>query len=114
VPTLTLEQNLAALTLLSAFYAVTGDVVQCWVALLADPTAGGDIGFTVSLPTPLFHNVSDPEDVIGTASFEAPSGGQPGGNVQANAPSPLTAFVTSTAPNGTAGNIFVHFAYRAA
>ncbi len=65
-PTLTGVVNIDSITLLNAFFAIHGDVVQCWVAMTVDATAGSSHQGRISLPFGI--DVAAVGDIIGMAS----------------------------------------------
>jgi hypothetical protein len=105
-PDLVVDVNVDSVTLLNAFYAVTGQFVQVYIAAQIDPTAAGFVSFTASLPFGM--DVIAESDCIGTAGTKgSPTvGGTVAGLVSANTVH-ITAQLNSTAPAA----VFFHFAY---
>ncbi len=107
-PTLTIVSNIAVLTLLKAFFAVTGDIVQVYFAATVDPTlADTEYTFRVSLPFGL--ELASVNDIMGVCS---PSGSVGlGGAIKGHLASDQ-AIVDSAQPVATVLDLYGHFAYR--
>ena len=106
IPTITDVDNVAASVLLNAFFAISGDLVHCWVSMTIDMTAAAVYAVRLSLPFGIV--VAAAGDIIGTC---APVGGAFGGTVTGD-PTNNEALVDSE--NGGTGveTVQVYFAYR--
>lgn len=72
VPTLVAVANLDDLTLLNAFFAISGDVVECSLAVNVDPTLAAAWSFRATLPFGI--SLAAESDLIGVLA-PAVSGG---------------------------------------
>jgi hypothetical protein len=107
-PALTIVSNIAVLTLLKAFFAVSGDIVQVYFAATVDPTlASTTYTFRVSLPFGL--ELASVHDIIGVCgpSLGAGFGGAIKGHLASD-----EAIVDSAQGVDTALNLYGTFAYR--
>jgi predicted membrane protein len=106
VPTITDVDNVAASVLLGAFYAVSGNLVNCWVSMTIDMTAAAVYAVRLSLPHGIA--IAAASDIIGTC---APVGGAFGGTVVGD---PTNNEALCDSQNGTTGveTVQAHFAYR--
>lgn len=105
-PTITDVTNVDASVLLNAFFAIHGDLVECFVSMTIDMTAAAVYAVRLSLPFGI--DVAAAGDIIGTC---APVGGANGGTVTGD-PTNNEALVDSQ--NGTTGveTVQAQFAYR--
>ncbi len=105
-PTLTAGTNVDAVVLLNAFFAVHGDLVECWVAMTVDATTAAAYDLRISLPFGI--PVAAAGDIIGTASPLIPdSGGSVTGDATNN-----EAQLDSAASTTGVETVVAHFAYR--
>ncbi len=107
-PALTIVSNIAVLTLLKAFFAVSGDIVQVHFAATVDPTSA-DTVFTFRVSLPFGLELASVNDIIGVCS---PSLGVGVGGAIKGHLATDTAIVDSAQPVATALNLYGTFAYR--
>ena len=105
-PTITDVDNVDASVLLNAFYAVSGNLVQCWVAMTIDMTAAA--AFTVRVSLPFGIDVAAAGDIVGLASPLIPNGGGAVVGDPTNNEAEITSF------NSTLGveTVLASFAYK--
>ncbi len=107
-PTLTIVSNLDVLTLVNAFFAISGNLVQCYLAATADPTAAGVYSFRAALPTG--SRIADARDIIGVCSPETLA--VFGGSVKADVASGEALISTDADAGVTVVDVYAHWAYR--
>lgn len=107
-PTLTIVSNLAVLTLLKAFFAVTGDIVQVYFAAAVDPTLA-DTEYTFRISLPFAFELASVNDIVGVCSPSASVG--LGGAIKGHLASDQ-AIADSAQPVATSLDLYGHFAYR--
>ena len=105
IPTIAVDTNLSAATLVTAFRTVNGQCVQVYGVVNADPTTAAAFSFSVTLPFGM--PVTAEHDIIGSCGAR----GWPnnGGIVRAGITSDVA--IVRTAAGDAAVDVYFHFAY---